>query len=148
MKVILLKDVKNIGKQGEVKEVASGYAHNFLFKKGLAEEANAKNLAKLEAQKEEAREEAAAELQEAQDLKKELDGSEVEIKMKSGEDGRLFGSVSSKQVIEAYKEQKSVKLDRRKLDMPEPFRTLGYHKVNIKLHPEVTAQLKVHVVEQ
>ncbi|SRR5699024_39024 len=148
MKVILLKDVKNIGKQGEVKEVASGYAHNFLFKKGLAEEANAKNLAKLEAQKEEAREEAAAELQEAQDLKKELDGSEVEIKMKSGEDGRLFGSVSSKQVIEAYKEQKNVKLDRRKLDMPEPFRTLGYHKVNIKLHPEVTAQLKVHVVEQ
>ncbi|WP_428416969.1 50S ribosomal protein L9 [Phocicoccus schoeneichii] len=148
MKVILLKDVKNIGKQGEVKEVASGYAHNFLFKKGLAEEANTKNLAKLEAQKEEAREEAAAELQEAQDLKKELDGSEVEIKMKSGEDGRLFGSVSSKQVIEAYKEQKNVKLDRRKLDMPEPFRTLGYHKVNIKLHPEVTAQLKVHVVEQ
>lgn len=148
MKVILLKDVKNIGKQGEVKEVASGYAHNFLFKKGLAEEANAKNLAKLEAQKEEAREEAAAELQEAQDLKKELDDSEVEIKMKSGEDGRLFGSVSSKQVIEAYKEQKNVKLDRRKLDMPEPFRTLGYHKVNIKLHPEVTAQLKVHVVEQ
>lgn len=148
MKVILLKDVKNIGKQGEVKEVASGYAHNFLFKKGLAEEANAKNLAKLEAQKEEAKEEAAAELQEAQDLKKELDGSEVEIKMKSGEDGRLFGSVSSKQVIEAYKEQKNVKLDRRKLDMPEPFRTLGYHKVNIKLHPEVTAQLKVHVVEQ
>lgn len=148
MKVILLKDVKNIGKQGEVKEVASGYAHNFLFKKGLAEEANAKNLAKLEAQKEEAREEAAAELQQAQDLKKELDGSEVEIKMKSGEDGRLFGSVSSKQVIEAYKEQKNVKLDRRKLDMPEPFRTLGYHKVNIKLHPEVTAQLKVHVVEQ
>ena len=148
MKVILLKDVKNIGKQGEVKEVASGYAHNFLFKKGLAEEANAKNLAKLEAQKEEAREEAAAELQEAQDLKKELDYSEVEIKMKSGEDGRLFGSVSSKQVIEAYKEQKNVKLDRRKLDMPEPFRTLGYHKVNIKLHPEVTAQLKVHVVEQ
>ncbi|CAD2074308.1 50S ribosomal protein L9 [Phocicoccus schoeneichii] len=148
MKVILLKDVKNIGKQGEVKEVASGYAHNFLFKKGLAEEANTKNLAKLEAQKEEAREEAAAELQEAQDLKKELDGSEVEIKMKSGEDGRLFGSVSSKQVIEAYKEQKNVKLDRRKLDMPEPFRTLGYHKVSIKLHPEVTAQLKVHVVEQ
>ena len=148
MKVILLKDVKNIGKQGEVKEVASGYAHNFLFKKGLAEEANTKNLAKLEAQKEEAREEAAAELQDAQDLKKELDDSEVEIKMKSGEDGRLFGSGSSKQVIEAYKEQKNVKLDRRKLDMPEPFRTLGYHKVNIKLHPEVTAQLKVHVVEQ
>ncbi|CAD2072357.1 50S ribosomal protein L9 [Phocicoccus pinnipedialis] len=148
MKVILLKDVKNIGKQGEVKEVASGYAHNFLFKKGFAEEANAKNLAKLEAQKEKAKEEAASELKEAQELKKELDGSEVEIAMKSGDDGRLFGSVSSKQVIEAYKAQKNVTLDRRKLDMPEPFRSLGYHKVSIKLHPEVTAQLKVHVVEQ
>lgn len=148
MKVILLKNVKNIGKQGEVKEVAAGYAQNFLFKKGLAEEANAKNLAKLEAQNEQARQEEADELKRAESLKKELDGSEVEIKMKSGEGGRLFGSVSSKQVIEAYKEQKDVKLDRRKLDMPEPFRSLGYHKVNIKLHPEVTAQLKVHVVEQ
>lgn len=80
MKVIFLKDVKNKGKQGEVKEVASGYAHNFLFKKGLAEEANAVNLKKLDAQKEEVRQQEADDLQAAKDLKAELEGKEVEIK--------------------------------------------------------------------
>ena len=148
MKVIFLQDVKNKGKKGEVKEVATGYAHNFLFKKNLAEEATPANLKKLEAQKEEVRQEEAAELQAAKDLKVELEGKEVEIKTKAGEDGRLFGSVSSKQVVEAYQKQHDIKLDKRKLDMPEPFKSLGYHKVNIKLHHEFEAELKVHVVEQ
>ncbi len=148
MKVIFLKDVKNKGKKGEVKEVASGYAHNFLFKKGLAEEANAVNLKKLDAQKEEVRQQEADDLQAAKDLKAELEGKEVEIKTKAGEDGRLFGSVSSKQVIEAYLKQHGLKLDKRKLDMPDTFKSLGYHKVSIKLHSEVEAELKVHVVEQ
>ena len=148
MKVIFLKDVKNKGKKGEVKEVASGYAHNFLFKKGLAEEANAVNLKKLDAQKEEVRQQEADDLQAAKDLKDELEGKEVEIKTKAGEDGRLFGSVSSKQVIEAYQKQHGLKLDKRKLDMPDTFKSLGYHKVSIKLHSEVEAELKVHVVEQ
>lgn len=148
MKVIFLKDVKNKGKKGEVKEVASGYAHNFLFKKGLAEEANAVNLKKLDAQKEEVRQQEADNLQAAKDLKAELEGKEVEIKTKAGEDGRLFGSVSSKQVIEAYQKQHGLKLDKRKLDMPDTFKSLGYHKVSIKLHSEVEAELKVHVVEQ
>ena len=148
MKVIFLKDVKNKGKKGEVKEVASGYAHNFLFKKGLAEEANEVNLKKLDAQKEEVRQQEADDLQAAKDLKAELEGKEVEIKTKAGEDGRLFGSVSSKQVIEAYQKQHGLKLDKRKLDMPDTFKSLGYHKVSIKLHSEVEAELKVHVVEQ
>jgi len=148
MKVIFLQDVKNKGKKGEVKEVATGYAHNFLFKKNLAAEATPANLKKLEAQKEEVRQEEAADLQAAKDLKVELEGKEVEIKTKAGEDGRLFGSVSSKQVVEAYQKQHDIKLDKRKLDMPEPFKSLGYHKVNIKLHHEVEAELKVHVVEQ
>ncbi|WP_040928965.1 50S ribosomal protein L9 [Nosocomiicoccus massiliensis] len=148
MKVILLKDVKNIGKAGEVKEVAAGYAQNFLFKKGLAEEATPANLKKLEAQQEKKREEAREELEDAKALKEKLEQLEVTIKMKSGEDGRLFGSVSSKQVIEAYKKEHDIKLDRRKLDMPEPLKALGYHKVDVKLHQEVTAVLKIHVVEQ
>lgn len=148
MKVIFLKDVKNKGKQGEVKEVASGYAHNFLFKKGLAEEANAVNLKKLDRQQEEVRQQEKEELQAAKDLKAELEGKEVEVKTKAGEDGRLFGSVSSKQVIEAYQKQHDLKLDKRKLNMPEPFKSLGYHKVTIKLHNEVEAELKVHVVQQ
>lgn len=148
MKVILLKDVKNIGKAGEVKEVAGGYAQNFLFKKRLAEEATPANLKKLEAQQEKKREEAREELEDAKALKEKLEQLEVTIKMKSGEDGRLFGSVSSKQVIEAYKKEHDIKLDRRKLDMPEPLKALGYHKVDVKLHQEVTAVLKIHVVEQ
>ncbi|MDK6862854.1 MULTISPECIES: 50S ribosomal protein L9 [Nosocomiicoccus] len=148
MKVILLKDVKNIGKAGEVKEVAAGYAQNFLFKKGLAEEATPANLKKLEAQQEQKREAAREELEDAKALKEKLEQLEVTIKMKSGEDGRLFGSVSSKQVIEAYKKEHDIKLDRRKLDMPEPLKALGYHKVDVKLHQEVTAVLKIHVVEQ
>lgn len=148
MKVILLKDVKNIGKAGEVKEVAAGYAQNFLFKKGLAEEATPANLKKLEVQQEQKREAAREELEDAKALKEKLEQLEVTIKMKSGEDGRLFGSVSSKQVIEAYKKEHDIKLDRRKLDMPEPLKALGYHKVDVKLHQEVTAVLKIHVVEQ
>ena len=148
MKVILLKDVKNIGKAGEVKEVAAGYAQNFLFKKGLAEEATPANLKKLEAQQEQKREAAREELEDAKALKEKFEQLEVTIKMKSGEDGRLFGSVSSKQVIEAYKKEQDIKLDRRKLDMPEPLKALGYHKVDVKLHQEVTAVLKIHVVEQ
>lgn len=148
MKVILLKDVKNIGKAGEVKEVAAGYAQNFLFKKGLAEEATPANLKKLEAQQEQKREAAREEFEDAKALKEKLEQLEVTIKMKSGEDGRLFGSVSSKQVIEAYKKEHDIKLDRRKLDMPEPLKALGYHKVDVKLHQEVTAVLKIHVVEQ
>ena len=148
MKVILLKDVKNIGKAGEVKDVAAGYAQNFLFKKGFAEEATSGNLQKLEEQKEAKRQEAREELEEAKVLKEKLENIEVTIKMKSGEDGRLFGSVSTKQIIEAYKKEHDIKLDRRKLDMPEPLKALGYHKVDIKLHQEVTAVLKIHVVEQ
>src|SRR5690625_1526427 len=111
MKVIFLQDVKNKGKKGEVKEIATGYAHNIRFKKNLAEEATPANLKKLEAQKEEVRQEEAAELQAAKDLKVELEGKEVEIKTKAGEDGRLFGSVSSKQVVDAYQKQHDIKLD-------------------------------------
>src|SRR5699024_10767376 len=130
MKVILLKDVKNIGKAGEVKDVAAGYAQNFLFKKGFAEEATTGNLQKLEEQKEAKKKEEHEELEYAKELKEKLEDIEITIKMKSGEDGRLFGSVSTKQVVEAYKKEHDIKLDRRKLDMPEPLKALGYHKVD------------------
>src|SRR5699024_9646227 len=110
MKVILLKDVKNIGKAGEVKDVAAGYAQNFLFKKGFAEEATPGNSQKLEEQKEAKKQEAREELEDAKELKEKLEDIEVTIKMKSGEDGRLFGSVSTKQVVEAYKKEHDIKL--------------------------------------
>ncbi|MFD2831080.1 50S ribosomal protein L9 [Corticicoccus populi] len=148
MKVIFLNDVKNKGKKGEVKEVATGYAQNFLIKKGLAEEATPGNLKKLEAQKEAAKEAAAQELEDAKSLKETLEGKEVEVKTKAGEGGKLFGSISSKQVVDAYKEQHDIKLDKRKLDMSEPLKSLGYHRLHVKLHQEVSAEIKVHVVEK
>ncbi|MCG1010579.1 50S ribosomal protein L9 [Salinicoccus sp. ID82-1] len=148
MKVIFLNDVKNKGKKGEVKEVATGYAQNFLLKKGLAEEATPANLKRLEEQQnaEEAKAEQA--LEDAKVMKEELEQKEVEIKTKSGDDGRLFGSISSKQVVEAYEKQHGIKLDKRKLDMSQPLKSLGYHKMSVKLHPEVSAEIKVHVIEQ
>ncbi|GAA3721576.1 50S ribosomal protein L9 [Salinicoccus jeotgali] len=148
MKVIFLSDVKNKGKKGEVKEVATGYAQNYLLKKGLAEEATPGNLAKLEAEKEAKAEKAKQELEDAKALKEELEEKEVEVKTKAGEDGRLFGSISSKQVKEAYEKQHGIKLDKRKLDMSQPLKSLGYHKMNVKLHQEVSAEIKVHVVEE
>lgn len=148
MKVILLSDVKNQGKKGEVKEVATGYAQNFLIKKGLAEEATPANLEKLKKQKDQMAQEKEQELVDAQLLKTELESIEVEIKTKSGEDGRLFGSISSKQVVDAFEKQHNLKIDKRKLNMDQPLKSLGYHKLKAKLHPEVEAEIKVHVVEQ
>lgn len=148
MKVIFLQDVKNQGKKGEVKEVATGYAQNFLIKKGLAEEASPQNLARLEQEKLDKKQQAEQSLVDAKLFKDELEGIEVEILTKSGDGGRLFGSISSKQIIDAFKKQHDIKLDKRKLNMPEPLKSLGYHKINIKLHPEVEATVKVHVKEQ
>jgi large subunit ribosomal protein L9 len=148
MKVIFLQDVKNKGKKGEVKDVATGYAQNFLIKKGLAEEATPGNLEKLKKQKDQDAQAKEQELVDAQLLKTELESKEVEIKTKSGEGGRLFGSISSKQVVDAFDKQHNLKIDKRKLNMDQPLKSLGYHKLKVKLHPEVEADIKVHVVEQ
>ncbi len=148
MKVIFLKDVKGRGKKGEVKDVAVGYAQNFLFKQGLAIEATPGNMANLKNQqkKEQKLEEEA--LQEAKNLKDEVEKLKVEIKAKSGEGGRLFGSITNKQVADELKKTHNIKVDRRKIEMDQPIRTLGVTKVPVKLHHEVTATLNVHVVEQ
>lgn len=148
MKVIFLSDVKNKGKKGEVKEVANGYAQNYLIKNGLAEEATPGNLKKLKEQQDAAAAAAEQKLEDAKVLKEEIEQKEVEIKTKSGEDGRLFGSISSKQVVEAYEKQHGIKLDKRKIDMSQPLKSLGYHKMEVKIHQDVTATIKVHVIEQ
>ncbi len=148
MKVIFTQDIKGKGKKGEVKEVSPGYAQNFLLKNNLAIEATPQNLARLEGQQKRAAKDAAEELKEAQELKKVLDETTVEMSAKSGEGGRLFGSITSKQIAEALNKQKGIKVDRRKMDLPDAIRTLGVTKVPIKLHVDVTATLKVHVKEQ
>lgn len=147
MKVIFLQDVKGKGNKGDVKEVSEGYARNFLFPKKVAVEANKGNMKQLEQKKKGDEKRAEEEHQQALDLKKELEALKIELKAKSGEGGRLFGSITSKQIAENLKKQK-IKVDKRKIELSEPIRTLGYTDVPIKLHHDVTAVLKVHVTEQ
>lgn len=147
MKVILLKDVKGQGKKGELKEISEGYARNFLFPKGLAKEATEGNMKTLEAQQKSEEKRKEREKQDAQELALKLNELTVKIKAKAGEGGRLFGAISSKQVVEALEEQFSIKLDKRKLDM-DSIRALGVTEVKAKLYHDVLAVLKVHVVEE
>ncbi|MGM0853678.1 MAG: 50S ribosomal protein L9 [Bacillota bacterium] len=148
MKVIFLKDVKGKGKKGEVKNVADGYAHNFLLKKGLAVEATNANMGQLEGQKKKEEQLAQEELEEAKRLKATLEEITVEMKAKSGEGGRLFGSITSKQIADALKKAHDLKIDKRKIEMNDAIRALGYTNVPVKLHTDVSATLKVHVTEE
>ncbi|WP_453992661.1 50S ribosomal protein L9 [Bacillus nitroreducens] len=148
MKVIFLKDVKGKGKKGEVKNVSDGYAHNFLFKQNLAIEATPANLKTLEAKKKKESKEAAEELAQSKKLKETLEALTVELQAKAGEGGRLFGSVTSKQIADQLAKKHNIKIDKRKFDLPDGIRALGYTNVTVKLHPEVTATVKVHVKEQ
>jgi large subunit ribosomal protein L9 len=148
MKVIFLKDVKGKGKKGEIKNVADGYATNFLFKQGLAIEATPANIKALEAQKRREQQQAEEELAKAKQLKEKLEQITVQLSAKAGEGGRLFGSITSKQIAEALQSQHQIKIDKRKIELDDAIRSLGYTNVPVKLHPEVTATLKVHVTEQ
>ncbi|MCD7035301.1 50S ribosomal protein L9 [Metabacillus sp. GX 13764] len=148
MKVIFLQDVKGKGKKGEVKNVADGYAQNFLLKQNLAIEATNANVATLQGQKKKEEKNAAEDLKQAQDLKGTLENLTVELKAKSGEGGRLFGSITSKQIADELKKNHGIKLDKRKIDLPDAIRALGYTNVPVKLHTEVSAVLKVHVTEE
>jgi large subunit ribosomal protein L9 len=148
MKVIFLKDVKGKGKKGEVKNVADGYAHNFLIKQGLAVEATTSSVSQLEGQKNKEKKQAAEELEEAKKLKGTLESLTVEMKAKSGEGGRLFGSITSKQIADELKKTHKIKVDKRKIEMNDAIRSLGFTNVPVKLHQDVTATLKVHVTEE
>ena len=147
MKVILLEDVKSLGKKGEVVNVSDGYARNFIFKKNLGLEANGKNLNDLKLQKQNEEKVAQEHLEAAQELAKKLEAAKVELKIKTGEGGRTFGSVSSKEIAIAVKEQLGYDLDKKKIQIKEAIRTPGMHLVPVKLHQKVTAELKVHVGE-
>lgn len=147
MKVIFLKDVKGKGKKGEVKNVADGYAHNFLIKQGLAIEANNTNISTLEGQKKKEDKRAAEELAEAKKLGEQLEKITVELTAKAGEGGRLFGSITTKQIAEELQKKHGIKIDKRKMELADAIRTLGHTKVPVKLHHEVVSTLTVHVKE-
>ncbi len=150
MKVIFTKDVKGRGKRGEVKNVPDGYAQNFLLKRGLAKEANKANMHTLE--RVEANEKAAYEQEkaEAEKIKAQLDQDQtvVNFKSKAGSDSRLFGSISGKKIVEGLESQFGIKLDKRKLSLPEPIKTLGYTNVPVKLFKGVEGKIRVHVTEE
>lgn len=149
MKVIFTQDVRGKGKRGEVKNMADGYA-NFLIKSGKAKQADAAAMSQLRAQqKAEAKKEAEI-LAEAKVLKEKLESGNyiVELKAKAGEDGRLFGSVTSKQISQALQKQYDIKIDKRKMELAQPIRSMGYVNVPVKLHNEVSAKIRVHIAEQ
>jgi large subunit ribosomal protein L9 len=148
MKVILLQDVKSLGKKGDMVEVNKGYAGNYLVPRKLAVEATSKNVNDLKLQKANQNKKAAAALEEAQNLAKELEDKTVELKMKVGEGGKTFGAISTKEIAAAAKEQLGYEIDKKKISVDEAIRSLGVHVVKIKLHPKVTAELKVNVTEK
>lgn len=148
MKVIFTQDVKGKGKKGEVKDVPVGYANNYLIKNKLAVEATAGNLKQLEQQNKAAEAERQQEIDDAKQLKAQLADIEVEVSAKAGEGGKMFGSVSSKQIAEALKAQHDIKLDKRKMDLPNGIHALGYTNVPVKLDKEVEGTIRVHTVEQ
>ena len=147
MKVILLQDVKALGKKGEVVNVNDGYARNFILPKKLGVEANGKNLNDLKLQKNNEAKVAQEHLDAAKKLAEELKAGKVVLTMKVCEGGRTFGSVSSKEIAEAVKEQMHLDIDKKKIQLKEQIKTLGTHIVSVKLHPEVTAELNVSVKE-
>ncbi len=145
MKVILLQDVKSVGKKDEIVNVSDGYARNFIFKKNLGIEATQKNLNDLKLRKQNDDKLAAQKLADAQAFGEELKTKSITVSIKAGQDGRTFGSVSTKEIATAAKEQLGYDLDKKKMQLQEPIRDIGTFQVPIRLHPKVTAELKVIV---
>jgi large subunit ribosomal protein L9 len=148
MKIILLQDVKALGKKGEIKEVSDGHARNYLIPKKLGAEATAKNLNDLKQQQAAEDKRIKEQLAAAEALGEELSQKQVSLSMKIGEGGKPFGSVSSKEIAQAYKEQHGLDIDKKKLQLSEPIKSFGIHQIPIKLHPQVTATLTVIVKEK
>lgn len=147
MKVILLKDIKKIGKKGDIIEASDGYARNYLFPKKLAEEATTASLHILNNKKENERKQKLAEIEAAQKLAAELKGKEIKTTAKSGENGKLFGAITSKDVAELIKKQYKVDIDKKKIVM-EAIKVAGTYDIDVKLYPEVSTRMKVIIAAQ
>ena len=147
MKVILLEDVKSLGKKGDIVNVSDGYTRNAILPKKLGIEATSKNLNDLKLQNQPADKVAAENLANAKELAKTVEQQKVVIKIKAGEGGKIFGSVSTKEIAQATKEQTGLELDKKKMHLPDGIKALGTYEVPVKLHPQVTAKLTVQVVE-
>lgn len=147
MKIILLQDEKKLGKKGEIIEASEGYARNYILPKKIGVEATPKNLNDLKLQKANESKIAREQLEAARALAAQLETKQITVTMKAGEGGRVFGSVSSKEIALACKEQHGIELDKKKIVLPEAIKSFGSYEVNIKLHPQVTGKLTVKVTQ-
>ena len=147
MKIILLQDEKKLGKKGDIIEASEGYARNYILPKKIGVEASSKNLNDLKLHKANEEKVAQENLDAAKALATELETKQVVVKIKAGEGGRTFGSVSTKEISEAAKSQLGLDIDKKKLQLPSPIRNLGVTQVPVKLHPKVTGNLKVWIKE-
>ena len=147
MDIVLLEDVKALGKKGQIVKVNDGYARNYILPKKLGIEATSKNLNDLKLQKANEARILAEQLETAKELAKKIGESSITLSIRAGEGGRAFGSVSGKEISQAIQSQLGFEIDKKKLILPEPLKTFGSHEVPIKLHKEVTAKLIVKVVE-
>lgn len=147
MKVILLQDIKGVGKKDQIINASEGYARNFLFPKNLALEASKNNLSQLEHKKMAEEQKKQEELDKARELAKKIEEKTVSIQVKIGDNGKLFGSVTNKEIGSALKEQFSIDIDKKKIVLSDSIKAIGEKTVDIKLHPKVTAKLKVNILE-
>ena len=148
MKVILQQDVKGKGKKGQLLDVSDGYARNFLLPRKLAVEANADNMNAFRQQEEALKRKIALEKQEANALSDKLKGIQVKITAKAGNGGKLFGSVTTKEICESLKKQFDVEIDKHKLTMEEPIKNFGTYEIKVKLYPEIYGTIHVVVTEE
>ena len=147
MKVILLEDVKSVGKKGELVNTSDGYAKNFLFPKKLAVEATKSNLNEFELKQKAEAKRKKEELEQAQKMAKELEDKIVTVKVKTGENGKLFGSITNKEVAEEIVKQTGLKIDKKKVSIGDPIKMVGERTAVIKLHPKVAAEITIKIVE-
>jgi large subunit ribosomal protein L9 len=147
MKIILKEDIKKIGKMGQIVDVADGFARNYLVPKGLAIEANTKNIRSVEHEKKIVHEKARKLKDSAQDLSSKISAMTITIKAKAGEEGKLFGSVTTMDIAEALHNE-GIEIDKKRISLEEPIKRLGSYPINIKLHPDVSVQLNIQVIEE
>ena len=148
MKVILKADIKGVGKKDQVINASDGYARNFLFPKNLAVEANAKNMSKLKAKQDSNAFKKSQEKEEAQKIADKLSKILMKVQVKAGENGKIFGGVSSKEIAENLEKQYSIKVDKKKIDLKETIKTLGMFTIEIKLYEGVVGELKIDVISK
>lgn len=148
MKVILLQDIKGVGKKDDVIQASDGYARNFLLPRKMAVEANAENMTKLKGKKDSQNHKKELEKEEAQKIQKKLEKILLKIKVKAGENGKVFGGVTAKEISENLKEQYQIEVDKKKIDLKETIKTIGTQKVSIKLYEGIMGELRVDVLAE